>query len=228
MSWTEHLHLHAAAGLGRPGSRVSQPAPRDRQLHAAGGAEDLFARPATKMPAATTRRWPGSPTSRPAWPRFSRTTCSTCTTSSSATASASWRWNGSTATTWAGLLTREMLERTRERVEQPPLGISEQRDRHGRPGAAAAEAGHRDRGRARMPGGAGGAASRGDRARRHQAVEHHAQADRQRQDRRHRLGLRAGANAPAARPARRPTPRPKCSEGASVRRAPTWPAWATC
>ena len=87
------------------------------------------------------------------------------------------------------LLTHEMLERPRA-GQQPALGLSQQRHRDRRPAAAAAEAGHGDRGAARMPGGPGGAASRGDRPRRHQAVEHHAQADRQRQDHRHRLGIR--------------------------------------
>ena len=41
-------------------------------------------------------------------------------------------------------------------------------------------------------------APRGDRPRRPEALEHHAQADRQREDRRHRLGLRPGAGADPA------------------------------
>ena len=126
------------------------------------------------------------------------------------------------------LLTHEMLDRTRERVSnrrweylnnvivtagpmQPRL----------KPGIAIAIA-------ARVPGGAGGPASRGDRARRHQAVEHHAQADRQRQDRRHRLGLRADRRADP------PHLHADLRRARSARRRrllaalATWPAWATC
>ena len=43
------------------------------------------------------------------------------------------------------LLTREMLERTRDAREQQALGLHQQRDRHRRADAAAAEAGHRHR-----------------------------------------------------------------------------------
>ena len=126
------------------------------------------------------------------------------------------------------LLTHEMLERTRQRVSNRRWDYLNNVIVTGRPGAAAAEAGHRHRGAARMPGGAGRAAPRGDRARRYQAVEHHAQADRQRQDRRHRLGLRHGQRPAAAQLARPPMPRPKCSKGATARRARTCAAWATC
>ena len=112
--------------------------------------------------------------------------------------------------------------------EQQALEVPQRRDRHGRPDAAATEAGHRHRHRPRLPGRPGGPAPRGHRARRHEAVEHHAQADRQRQDRRHRLGLRVGNRAGRDGPARRPTPPPRCSKAANVRRGATWPAWATC
>ncbi len=46
--------------------------------------------------------------------------------------------------------------------------------------------------------GAGGAAPRGDRPRRHEAVEHHVEADRQREDRRSRLRVRVGPGSHAA------------------------------
>ena len=74
--------------------------------------------------------------------------------------------------------------------EEGPLELPQQRDRHRRAAAAAAQAGRGHRRRPRLPGGPGRAAPRGHRPRRHEAVEHHAQADRQRQDRRHRLGVR--------------------------------------
>ena len=74
--------------------------------------------------------------------------------------------------------------------QQPPLGISEQRDRHRRADPAPAQAGRGRGGDARMPGGLGRAASRRNRAQRSEALEYHDQADRQRQDRRHRIGLR--------------------------------------
>jgi len=82
--------------------------------------------------------------------------------------------------------------------EQPPLAIHQLSGRHDRPGAAAAEAGDRHRHHPRLPGRPGRVAPRRDCPRRPEAVEHHAQADRQRQDRGHRLGLRAGEHAVAA------------------------------
>ena len=93
------------------------------------------------------------------------------------------------------LLSRETLARVKDRVSVRRWDVHQQRDRDGRAGAAAVQAGHRHRHRPRMPGGPGRPASRGHRARRHQAVEHHAQADGQRQDHRHRLGLRDGRSA---------------------------------
>ena len=98
----------------------------------------------------------------------------------------------------ARLLTRKMLERLETAREQQALELHQPGDRHGRADAAAGEAGHRHRHRPRLPGGPGRAAPRGHRPRRPEAVEHHAQADRQREDRRPRLGLRLGASAGAA------------------------------
>ena len=87
------------------------------------------------------------------------------------------------------LLTPEMLERSRDRVSTARWEYINNVIVTAGPRAAAAEAGRGHGHRARLPGGAGGAASRGHRARRHQAVEHHAQADGQREDRRHRFGV---------------------------------------
>ena len=128
----------------------------------------------------------------------------------------------------ARLLTAEDVRAAGEPREQQTLELHQPGDRDGRPDAAAAEAGHRHRHRPRLPGGLGGAAPRRDRPRRPEAVEHHAQADRQREDRRPRLGVRRSSRCRPGGPARPPTPRPKCSKGASARPAATWPAWATC
>ena len=80
--------------------------------------------------------------------------------------------------------------------QRPPLGIHQPGDRHRRPRPAADE-GRRGRGdRPRLPERPGGPAPARHRPRRHQALEHHAQADGDRQNRRYRLGLRAAQPAP--------------------------------
>ena len=96
------------------------------------------------------------------------------------------------------LLTREMLDRAQRRVNTEALEVHQRGDRHRRAHAAADEAGRGHRHRPRVPGGLGGPAPRRHRPRRPEALEHHDQADGQRQDRRHRLGLRDGQSAGAA------------------------------
>ena len=71
-----------------------------------------------------------------------------------------------------------------------PLGPHQQAHRDLRQREPAPEAGHRRLHLARLPGGSGRPAPRGHRARRPQAVEHHAQADRQHENHRRRLGVR--------------------------------------
>ena len=126
------------------------------------------------------------------------------------------------------LLTHEMLDRVRERVRPRrwkyinevvvTAGPMQPRMKPGvaiaivRECLAALAALHRE----------------GHRARRPQALEHHDQADGQRQDRRHRLGLRDGQSAGAAdlhAHLRRPRGARRGREHAAER---TWPAWATC
>ena len=77
-----------------------------------------------------------------------------------------------------------------------PLAALEQRDRDGGPPAIAAQARRGDRDRPRVPGGLGRPASGGDRAWRHQELQHHGEADGQREDHRHRFGPRARRHAP--------------------------------
>ena len=99
MSWTEHLHLTRRLGSGGQGVvYLSERRGTDNftlpvALKIFSPARYDDARSYDEAMAPDRRRSP------PASPRFSRTTCSTCTTSSTATASASWRWSGSTATT---------------------------------------------------------------------------------------------------------------------------------
>ena len=96
------------------------------------------------------------------------------------------------------LLTHKTLDRFRERVSAKRWKHVNEVIVTAGPDAAAFEAGHRRGHRPRLPGRLGRPAPRKDRPRRHQALEHHGQADRQRQDYRHRLGLRMD-NVPAQR-----------------------------
>ena len=93
------------------------------------------------------------------------------------------------------LLTVAMLDHMQSRVSRTAGSIINEGDRHRRPSAAATEAGRGHRRGPRLPCGLGRAAPRGHRSRRHEAFEHHAQADGQRQDRRYRLGLRGEQSA---------------------------------
>ena len=144
MSWTEHHRLMRLLGSGGQGVVYLSRAARDRQFHAAGGAEDLFAGALRGRSRRTTRRWAGWPRWRPGWRRSSRTICWTSTTSSSGTASGMMEMEWVDGYDLGRLLTHEMLERTRQRVSNRRWDISEQRDRDGRARAAAAEAGRGD------------------------------------------------------------------------------------
>ena len=86
------------------------------------------------------------------------------------------------------ILTQQMLDETRMRVAAERLGILQPRDPDGHPGAAPAQTGDCHPGSAGMPRRIGGAASQRHRPRRFEAVEHHADAHRQRENHRHRLG----------------------------------------
>ncbi len=77
------------------------------------------------------------------------------------------------------LLTTEMLTKTPRQGRPGPLGLPQRRDRDGRSASAPPQAGNRDRHPARLPRRPLGLAPPGDRPRRHQAVQHHAQADRE-------------------------------------------------
>ena len=95
------------------------------------------------------------------------------------------------------LLAPEMLERAQGPRRAEAVGLHQQRDRHSGAEPHSAQAGHGRGHHSRVSGRAGGAASRRNRARRHQAVEHHDQANRQREDHRHRLGARSQQHAAA-------------------------------
>ena len=95
------------------------------------------------------------------------------------------------------LLAPEMLERAKARVGQKRWDYINNVIATAGHEPDSAQAGHGGGDHPRVPGRAGGAASRRDRARRHQAVEHHGQADRQREDHRHRLGARPQRHAAA-------------------------------
>ena len=58
-------------------------------------------------------------------------------------------------------------------------------------------------------------------------VEHHAEADGQRENVDIGSAFRSTTSPPGG-PAPRPTPHRKCSKGANATPAPTWQAWATC
>ena len=227
LSWTEHHRLIEPVGLGRPGGGVSDRAPRDRQFHAAGGAEDFFAR--TLRRRAVVRRGDGAdgPGGRPRGPNPAGQPAGRSQLGGPQPHPHDGDGMGRRLRPLPAADPQDARAAGKPR-EQQALELHQPGDRHGRADAAAGEAGHRHRHRPRLPGGPGGPAPRGDRPRRPEAVEHHAQADRQRQDRRSRLGVRLRAGAAAADLHARPTPRPRCSKGASARPAATWPAWATC
>ena len=227
LSWTEHHRLAEPVGLRRARGRLSHRAARNRQLHPAGRAEGLLSRTLRKRAGLRRGDGPHGPGRRPRRPDPAGQSARRTQLGRPQPHPHDGDGMGQRLRPLPAADAKDARAARRPR-EQQAMELHQPGDRHRRADAAAGEAGHRHRRRPRLPGRPGRPAPRGDRPRRLEAVEHHVEADGQREDRRSRLGVRVGAGSRRGGPARPPTPPPRCSTAASARPAATWPAWATC